>query len=171
MDSDDFRIELLGKSHNREAFSCGRAELDRYLKTIARQDAAKSVAAVFVLTDGETVAGFYTLSQSSMDLRLVPERMQAKLPKYPDVPVTLLGRLAVDSRFRGLGMGAVLLLDALKQAHSVSSVVASAMVVVDAKDAAARTFYEHYGFGHLRELPDHLILAMDTVEQVIGKRG
>ena len=97
-------IEPLGSKHDRASFSCGVEILDSYLKKQAGQDLKKRVAVTFVLTpDGTTVAGYYTLSQYSVQLDEIPAAVAKKLPKYPMVPATLLGQLAVSSAFRGRG--------------------------------------------------------------------
>jgi GNAT superfamily N-acetyltransferase len=102
----DLRIEPLGKAHEKATFFCGVPVLDRYFATQASQDVSKRVAACFVATpDGSTVAGFYTLSQYSVDLVELPRVIAVKLPRYPEVPATLLGRLAVNQAFRGQGIG------------------------------------------------------------------
>jgi ribosomal protein S18 acetylase RimI-like enzyme len=161
----EFRVELLNQRHDRKRFTCNNDKLDLYLRTMARQDVAKFVAAVYVLTrDGRTVAGFYSLSQHSLDLRSLPEGHN--LPKYPDVPVTLLGRFAIDIHFQGIGLGGFLLVDALKRSLAISSVVASAMVLVEAKDEAAKHFYESRGFESLRKFPNRLVIPMDTIERM-----
>ena len=162
---DYFRVEPLGKAHDRAAFLCGIEALDNYLKKQASQDVAKRVAVCFVLTpDGKTIAGFYTLSQYSVDLEKLPEEIARRLPKYPEVPGTLLGRLAVSEQFRGQGLGEYLLLDALHRSLGHSRHVASAAVVVDAKDEAARRFYQHFGFLALPDTPNRLFLPMKTIE-------
>jgi hypothetical protein len=72
--------------------------LDHYLRKQASQDVRKKVAAVFVLTpDGITVAGFYTLSAHQVNLSDLPIELAKKLPRYPFVPATLLGRLAIGT--------------------------------------------------------------------------
>jgi predicted GNAT family N-acyltransferase len=166
---DDFRVEPLGKAHDRAAFSCGIEPLDNYLQKQASQDVAKRVAVCFVLTpDSHTVAGYYTLSQYSVDLVELPEEMAKKLPKYPEVPTTLLGRLAISERFRGQKLGEFLLLDALYRCWQQSKQVASAAVIVDAKDEAAKRFYEHFEFVPLPDTPHRLFLPMRTIENLFG---
>lgn len=93
------RVEPLASSHDRSVFESGAEPLDRYLRTQASQDARKNVAAPFVLllADG-TIAGYYTLSSTSVQLAELPAQTVRKLPRYPLVPATLLGRLAVDRR-------------------------------------------------------------------------
>jgi predicted GNAT family N-acyltransferase len=164
---DDFRIEPLGKRHDRAAFSSDIEALDNYLKTQAGQDVSKRVAACFVLTpDGKTIAGFYTLSQYSVDAGALPQEITRKLPRYPEVPATLLGRLASSDSFRGQKLGEFLLMDALHRSLLQSEHVASAAVIVDAKDDKAKTFYEHFDFVPFPDIPNRLFLLMKTIEQL-----
>jgi len=123
------------------------------------------MAAVYVLTsDGRTIAGYYTLSQYSIDPGQLPAELQRKLPKYDKFPATLLGRLARSKQFRGAGLGEMLLMGALRKALELSRSIASFAVVVDAKDRAAREFYLRYGFVDLPEHPNRLLMQMKTVE-------
>ena len=117
MDLAAIRIEPLGPEHDRSAFSCGEPALDRYLREQAGQDARRRVAAPFVAsTDGMKVLGFYTLSATSIQLADVPVALAKKLPRYPRLPATLLGRLATDLSARGVGLGRLLLVDAIARA-------------------------------------------------------
>ncbi len=166
----EFRVEPLGNAHDRAAFRSGVGPLDDYLSRQARQDVARRVAVCFILTpDGRTVAGFYTLSQYSVDLEGLPEEFARRLPRYPKVPATLIGRLAVGAEFRGQGLGEFLLLDALRRAFEQSKQIASALVVVDAKDEAARRFYEHFHFLSLLDAPNRLFLPMKVVERLFAE--
>jgi ribosomal protein S18 acetylase RimI-like enzyme len=160
------RIEPLDSHHDRAAFSCGTPALDRYLHQQARQDVTKRVAAAFVLTEppSPAVLGFYTLTAASVQLQDLPPTVVKRLPKYPHVPATLLGRLAVDHRARGRRYGELLLLDALVRSLDASRTVASAAVIVDAKDDAARRFYERYHFLSLPETPARLFLPTHVIE-------
>ncbi len=162
-----YRVEPLDKRHGRSEFSCGVEALDRYLREQAGQDARKRVAAPFVLCEGESaeVLGYYTLSALSVDVGEWPEHVAKKLPRYPLVPVTLLGRLAVDARLRGKGAGEHLLMDALRRALEASRNVASVAVVVDAKDDNAMSFYERYGFIRFMDHPRRLFLPMAVIER------
>jgi len=166
-----FTIEPLGSKHDRAAFSCGVDSLDLYLQKQAGQDLKKHAAVSFVLTsDGKTIAGYYTLSQYAVQLENVPEHVAKKLPKYPLVPTTLIGRLAVSSAFRGQDQGETLLMDALYRIHKHSREVASAGVIVDAIDAAAVGFYKKYGFLELPKVPKRLFLPMGTIAQLFDDK-
>ena len=167
MPSPEFQVQPLEPHHDRAGFSCGVGPLDNYLKKQAWQDVKKRVGAVFVLTpDGQTIAGYYTLSQFSVDLGIVPQDIARKLPKYPVVPATLIGRLAVSAAFRGQGLGELLLMDALHRSLMLSKQIASTAVIVDAKDDRSTSFYRKYGFLELPNMPGRLFLPMATVEQL-----
>jgi GNAT superfamily N-acetyltransferase len=165
---DKYAIVPLERKHDRRAFSCGNNALDRYLHEQASQDVRKRVATVFVLTKarGNTVIGYYTLTSCSVDLGEWPEALKKKLPLYPVVPVTLLGRLALDKRHQGKGLGEYLLMDALWRCSTVAKEIASLAIIVDAIDDKARRFYEHYGFHRFPRQSDRLFLHMQTIQEM-----
>jgi predicted GNAT family N-acyltransferase len=164
----NYRVEPLGKQHDRSKFSCGVEALDRYLHEQAGQDARKRVVAPFVLCEGTSnqVVGYYTLSALSLDIGKWPEAVAKKLPKYPLVPATLLGRLAVDTQVRGSGAGEHLLMDAVHRALEATQKVASVAVVVDAKNAAAESFYRRYGFVSFADQQHRLFLPMAVIAKL-----
>lgn len=166
--NDDYFIEPLGK-HDRTTFCCGVESLDRYFKQQAGQDARRRVAAPFVLIEKSSgmIAGYYTLSATSIKFTELPPEITKKLPKYPIVPATLLGRLAVDQNHRQKGLGEVLLMDALYR--SLQSEIATIAVVVDAKDDEARSFYEHYNFMRFPDFSYRLFLMMESITKMFIK--
>jgi GNAT superfamily N-acetyltransferase len=158
--------ERLRDDHNRTDFSCGNVSLDRYLKEQAGQDLRRACATPFVLVSarGNTaILGYYTLSSYGIDVGELPADVAKKLPRYPLIPATLLGRLAVDRRYQGQGLGEFLLLDALYRALSQSAEIAAGAVFVDAIDAGAAKFYEHFGFVAFPSIPGRLFLPMKAV--------
>jgi GNAT superfamily N-acetyltransferase len=163
-------IEPLGKKHDRMVFTCGDDALDAYLKRRASQEAKKNIAAPFVMADGQThaVVGYYTLSATSILLADLPDETARRLPKYPLVPATLLGRLAIDSRFQGRGYGELLIIDALRRALQAATEVASYAVVVEAINERARSFYEHYEFCAFPDRKLHLFLPMKTIADLFS---
>lgn len=165
----NFIFEKLSARHDRAAFTCGVAALDAYLRKQAGQDARHHAAVLFVATpDGTIVAGYYTLSQFAVHLDAIPDALAKKLPKYPLVPATLLGRLAVSTEFRGQRRGETLLMDALHRCLTLSHQIASAAVIVGAKDVAAVSFYRKYGFLELPQIPRRLFLPMGTIAELFG---
>ena len=118
---------------------------------------------VLVLPDG-AIGGYYTLSATGVKLTELPADVTRKLPRYPLVPATLLGRLAVDQNYQGRGYGRFLLADALFRA--VRSEIASFAVVVDAKDDAARKFYEGESFLSFPDRPLRLFRPMSDIREL-----
>lgn len=161
------RVEALGARHDRGSFNSGVEPLDRYFKTQAGQDARKNMAAPFVLVlPNGAIGGYYTLSSTAVKLTDLPAKTIKRLPRYPLVPAILLGRLAVDLRYRGKGYGRFLLADALRRA--VRSEIASFAVVVEAKDEAARRFYERESFLPLPETPMRLFRPMADIAKLFA---
>ncbi|QGM97465.1 GNAT family N-acetyltransferase [Methylocystis parvus] len=159
------RVEPLTSNHDRSGFESGVEPLDRYFRTHAGQDARKNMAApfVFALPDG-AIAGYYTLSSTSVQLAELPDQTLRKLPRYPLVPATLLGRLAVDRRHQGKGYGRFLLADALYRA--ARSEIASFALLVPAKDDGARRFYERESFLPFPEQPMKLFRPMADIKRL-----
>jgi GNAT superfamily N-acetyltransferase len=164
-------VEPLGRQHDRTAFHCGEDTLDRYLMQLARQDADKLVAAPFVAVSppAPRVLGYYTLSASVLTLADLPDDLARKLPRYPQLPVTLLGRLALDQATKGQGLGGHLLLDAMHRSLMHADQIAAMAVVVDAMSAEAARFYGHYGFKPLQAEPRRLFIPMATVAKLLGE--
>jgi GNAT superfamily N-acetyltransferase len=160
-------ISILSPKHNREDFDCGQELLNNYLKTQAGQDVKRKLSACFVLTKNETVIqGYYTLSNNSIPIDNFPEHIQKKLPKsYSSIPTTLLGRLAIDKKYQGQGIGKVLLIDALKRCFIIAQEIGSFAVVVDPIDADAEQFYKKYDF---IKLPDSkkMFIALKTLQEL-----
>jgi predicted N-acetyltransferase YhbS len=141
-------IELLNASLNKKDFRCGKDMLDTYLYKQAGQDIKRKLCVVFVMTEDTTIKGYYTLSNASVPVELMPEALKKKMPgSYKALPVTLLGRLAIDVKFKGQGLGGILLIDALKRSLSVArESLGSIGIVVDPLDEDAVAFYGKFGF-------------------------
>ena len=166
-----WRVRLLDpKEHDRTSFSCGVAELDRYLREIAHQDVRRNIARAFVAQPlrSADIAGYYTLSAASFRRSSLPARAARKLPRYP-VPASIIGRLAVDQRWQRQGLGEYLLIDALTRLYAVSEVMAVHAVIVDAKDDNAAEFYAQYGFAPLADQALRLFLPMATVRRLVER--
>jgi predicted N-acetyltransferase YhbS len=164
----NFPIVPFGPQHDRPNFRCGNEALDRYFHERIRKEVEARVAAAFVMSDGPAVLGYYTLSAHSMERGALPEEVvkKLKLPKYPLIPATLMGRLAVDLKYQGRRLGEILLMDGLERSYVHSSQVASFAVVVDAKENAVE-FYRRYGF--LQLAPGlRMFIPMETIRKLIG---
>jgi GNAT superfamily N-acetyltransferase len=165
-----FPIEAFGPYHDRPNFHCGNEGLDRYFHERVRKEVEARVAAAFVMADGPTVLGYYTLSAHSMERSALPDDVvkKLKLPRYLLIPATLMGRLAVDLKYQGQRIGEILLMDGLERSYAHSSQVASFAVVMDAKENAVE-FYRRYGF---LQLPGgmRMFIPMETIRILVGSR-
>lgn len=170
VEASKYQIQPLNKNHNKEVFSCGVEELDQYIELRAGQDKRRCIAATYVLSerDSDLVVGYYTLSATSVELKDLPEKVVKRLPKYPIVSATLLGRLAVDEKYHGNRFGELLLVDALKRSLEISSNVASFSVITEAKNEAVVKFYQRYGFIQLPDYKQRLFLPMATIRQAFN---
>ncbi len=142
------RICALDKSVATAGFHCGQTALDDYIARYAAQDIRRNVARVFVATpvaEPHRLAGFFSLSAGSVNCADLPAGLAKKLPRYP-VPVARIGRLAVGLEFQGQGLGSVLLADVCQKVAQASATLAVVGIVVDAKDGAAASFYQRFGF-------------------------
>ncbi len=167
MDEPPLTVEPLGPHHDRASFSCGEPSLDRYIRRQASQDARRRVARVFVAPGEppERIAGYYTLTAASFEKDDLPAEVARRLPHYP-VPAAVIGRLAVDLRSQGRGLGEVLLLDAIHRIVRAGDTIGVYAVVVDALHERAGAFYERYGFLPFPSRPLRLYLPLRTFEQL-----
>ncbi|MER2250650.1 GNAT family N-acetyltransferase [Methylorubrum podarium] len=163
-----FRVEMLGAGHDRESFDCGVEALDRYIRDLASQDMRRMVSKCHVAcpAGATTIAGYYTLAAAEVAVSALPETTTRKLPRYPTVPVVRMGRLAVDRRHRGVGLGAALIINAVTQV--LHAEIAAFALVVDAKDDAAAAFYESRGFVSIADRV--LVLPLATARKALRDR-
>lgn len=156
-------LSPISKSLQKSPFDCGNPVLNDYFRFYAFKNDQLFIGKTFVALDKtEAVAGYMTLSNAQIEVDLLPDTLRAKLPLYP-VPSFRIGKLAVDLRYQGLGVGAWLLRSALEKALSVSASVGLYAVIVDAFDEKAKTFYLKYGFIPFAEYPLTLFLPLATI--------
>ncbi len=156
--------ERLADRHDRESFTCGKEPLD-HLKLLAGQDLKRGGGVPFVGVEPghpSRICGYYTLSSHGIEPTALPPETAKKLPRYPLLPATMLGRLARDSAFAGRGLGEFLSLDALHRAYRGSKEIASTAVIVGALDEA-HAFYLHFDFAEFPESPNRLFLPMREI--------
>ncbi|MDZ7900465.1 MAG: GNAT family N-acetyltransferase [Arcicella sp.] len=160
-------IQKLENIHIKNDFSCGYDLLDNYLKRQANQDIKRKLSSCNVLVDEQNIVkGYHTLSANSIRKEDLPEDLSKKLPQsYADLPVVLIGRIAIDKSMQGKGFGEILLFDALKKCLDLSIEMGILAVIVDPIDDKAVGFYKSYGF---IELPtsDKMFLPIKTIQQL-----
>ena len=162
-----FRVEPLNERHDRASFACGEEALDRYLRVQATQDIRRRIASCFVAVEAATdrLAAYYTIAAASIPTPQLPPEIVKRLPRYPTLPAVRIGRLAVDLKFRGRGLGGAMLADAASRTMQSPPVVFA--LLVDAKSDEAAAFYRRYGFQALASQPRTLFLRMATAEKLL----
>ena len=163
--------EPLGPAHDRGAFDCRNEPLNRFLKQQARQEQDRHVSVCWVLPhpdNPDTICGYNTLSAYSIRLSDLPETVTKKLPRYPNVPAALLGRLAVNAAHQGQGFGEHLLMDAMSKVLAHSKALGTVVLVVDAKSERSAAYYQGHGLIPFPSTPLRLFIHIDTVGQALG---
>jgi ribosomal protein S18 acetylase RimI-like enzyme len=165
-----FRLAPLGAEHDRGSFCCGEEALDRYFKTQATQDIRRRIANCFVAAEAESsqVAAYYTIAAASIPFVDLPPEEAKRLPRYLTLPAVRIGRLAVDQKFQGRGLGGALLADAARR--SIQSPPAVYALIVDAKNDQAVAFYQRYLFRLVAGQPRTLFLPLATAEKALVEK-
>jgi GNAT superfamily N-acetyltransferase len=143
--SNGFRIEKLRRDHAVDGFTCGSAELDRFLIRYALANQQANAAQTYLGLHGSEVVGFCTLVVGEVACADAPERLTKGLARHP-VPIMLLARLGVSVAWQGRKLGAGLLKDAMRRSLQAADIAGIRAFAVHAKDEAARGFYAHFGF-------------------------
>ena len=153
--------------HDRSGFDCGIPILNDWLTTKVSQFEKKDLARTYVLieTGSTLVKGYYALSNHTVIYESLPTDQAKGLPQI-DMPVVLIGRLAVDRSVPGQKLGEFLLIDALRRAEYLAGKIGIRAVEVDAINQAAKLFYERYGFLALSDDPHHLFLPMNIIRKL-----
>ena len=165
--STPFRLAALESSHDSSAFVSGEERLDRYVQAQVTQDIRRRIANCFVAVEVATnqVVAYYTIASASVSTPDLPPDDAKRLPRYPTMPAVRIGRLAVDRRYQGRGLGKALLADAAMKAMTAAP--ASFALLVDAKDDQVMNFYKYHGFRQLVGLPKVLFLPLATAEKIL----
>lgn len=137
----------LQSTYNRKNFESTSSKLNDYIQKTISQDIKRNAAQCYVALEENNIIGFYTLSVTS-----IPNfSKDKKLPSYSELPVALLGRLAVDKNYSGSGIGSALVYDAIERSILLSNSIGICGVVVDLKDIGLVSFYEKLGFNSFDE--------------------
>jgi len=152
------------RRHDRDGFDSGEPVLDQWLRRYASQNRRRDTAATWVIADAQDVVVAYTsVSMTGIDRSAAPAVLAKSAPD--PVPALLLGRLAVDRRYAGLGVGTALAMHVLATAVELNEKAACRAVVVTALNQTARTWWERLGFHPFDpEKPDELDLYLLTSE-------
>jgi ribosomal protein S18 acetylase RimI-like enzyme len=163
------RVVLLTRDHDRTGFDCGVPELNRFLKATARQHNDKGISRTFVLIDEQNpkvILGFFTLTICEVSIKAVPAAHAKKYPPQHGLPAVRLARLAVSVKEQGKRYGEALLGEAVHRTATIAGQAGLIGLFVDAKDEAAKRFYEKYGFVSTEGRPRRQFLPVETLLQL-----
>ncbi len=166
----DWLIEPLNKGHDRKAFDCGEPALNDFLRRYARQHQGPGLSRTFVarpVQEARPVWGYYSLAAGAIDRANLPVAAAGAFPRFP-LPVVRLVRLAVNRPQQGHGLGEDLLVDALHRTLDVAQAIGVVGMVVEAKHAKARRFYERFEFESFPDHPLTLWLPLAAIEKLLG---
>lgn len=157
-------IEALRKGHDRSGFSCGKPELDDFLKRLARQHQDRGFSKTYVAVElGATqILGYVTVSAGSVLIEEADEEVFSRLPRHP-MPVLHVGRLATDLRFAGRGIGSLLLAHAADVALAASESLGVYAMELDAMDEEAFAYYLRRGFLPIKSGGMRLYAPLSTI--------
>lgn len=158
------QLEILNDSHNYLEFDCGNEALNQFLMKRAKTEAAQRLSKTRVaINDKEVVIGFYSIAPSVIAKSSLANPEGRGVP-YAEVPAIRIGRLAVDKRYQKSGFGRAILKDALQICLNLSNEFGGRVVVVDAKNQQAASFYSRYGFKPIKQNPLILVIKISTIE-------
>lgn len=155
--------------HRVDAFACGKAPLDDWLKAHALDNEGKA-SRTYVVTaltgqDAGAVVAYYTLAYGSVTREEVSRKIRHGLPN--PVPIMVLGRLAVDARHAGKGLGPSLLREAMQRTLQASGIAGLRALLVHALDDDAVGFYAKFGFQIFPSGSRTLVLPIETIRSSI----
>ena len=137
--------EPLTAAHDVSEFTCGKPTLDHWLKTRALSNQEKGFTAVLVVHEADRVVGYYGLAPTAVIPNVMPRSIRTGQPPDP-VPCLLLGQLATDVGWAGLGIGTGLVKHALERCVTAAALVGGRALMVNAVDAEAAAFWQRRGF-------------------------
>lgn len=135
------------------SFDCGRESMNQWFRRHAWRNQQIDVSRSTVIRDAETgmIAGYVTLSVGHIEREYLPKASQRNRPE--NIPIFLLGQLAVDKRFQGMGVGRSLMFYALKTAVGMAKELGCYGVLTHPLDDDVRRFYQSFGFEELPHDP------------------
>jgi GNAT superfamily N-acetyltransferase len=162
-----YRVEPLADGHDLNEFACGRRALDEWLMRHARS-ATRQGTRTYLLVDetSGTVAGYFALAPHLIEREQTPRSLGRGAPQL--IPAILLAKLALHERVQGQGLGAELLVHALRTILAAARAAGGRIVVVDAIDDDAASFYRAHDFQPSPTNPHRLVLKLSTAARALG---
>jgi GNAT superfamily N-acetyltransferase len=128
----------LGADHDFSDFDCGESFLNDWLRYRATKNESR-FSRTYVVCTGKQVVAYFCISAGAIERAAVPGKVRRNAPDT--IPISVIGRLAVDKKYAGKGLGTDLLSDALRRIAVASQSIGIGAVLVHAKNDAAKRFY------------------------------
>lgn len=158
--------EKLNSLHRIDSFDSGNSQLDDWLKQRARKNELEGASRTYVLCARELVIAYYCLANGAVAQTAAIGRVRRNMPD--PIPVMVIGRLAVDCRWQGKGIGRALLRDAILRTLQASEIAGIRAILVNAISEDAKQFYEKCGF---TASPIDPMILMVKVNDAIASLG
>jgi GNAT superfamily N-acetyltransferase len=139
-------------------FACGDDIKDEWIRRHALANHLAGGSRVYVTTRGTRISGFYALATASIQRGDATPRARRHMPN--PVPAILLGRIAVDQKEAGQGLGTWLLRDAVLRTLEAAEVVGVRILLAHAASERARAFYLDRGFAPSPTDPLHVMIVL-----------
>lgn len=160
--------EPLADRHVLEDFQSGVASLDEWLRRRARPNQINGASRTYVACQGDRVMAYYALASGAVSSSQAPGRFRRNMPQ--PVPVAVLGRLAIDHRWQGKGLGRALFRDCALRTLNAAEVLGIRGILVQAISDEARAFYIALGFDPSPLDPMTLMVTLSDLRAAAGVR-
>lgn len=158
---------LLTAGHDIEDFDCGEANLNEWLKRRAIRNQTSGASRTYVVSEpSRRVVGYYALAAGSVLHADAPSRVRRNMPQ--PIPVVVLGRLAVDLSWQGIGLGGSLLADAVRRTLGAADTIGVRALVLHALSERAKAFYERHGFRQSPTDPMDLTITLEEAANLLS---
>lgn len=165
--------EPIAKAHDRNAFDCGDADLNDFLRRYARQSHEQGGAKTFLAIDNNDptkILGFYSIAPATLGYERLPDKMRRGLARH-DVPGYRLARIATHIALQGQGLGGQLLAAAARRCILAAAEVGGVILIIDAKKDRAAEWYADYGAEPLQDAPHTLVMSLATFASALRAGG
>ncbi len=159
--------EHLQAHHDFAGFDCGEPELNDWLRLQGLKNEASGASRTYVICAERRVVGYYALATGAIARAAATGKVRRQMPD--PLPVMIIGRLAVDTRHQGHGLGYGLLRDALLRTLQVAEQTGIRAVLLHAMTAEEKRFYQRAGFQESPIDPMAMMITIADIERALAK--
>lgn len=142
----NYHYEKLNKKHDLSRFSCGVKDLDDFLKDDALDQQEKNLNVTYLAIHEDEIIGYASLLADKIECKKIDKSLKTE---YKDYPAIKIGRLAVDEKYKGLGIGNEILASICRLIEEISKEIGVSFITIDAY-CNARKFYLKNSFTQKR---------------------